>query len=275
MNKSIIEFKNINFSYDQEDELILKNVCFSINEGEYVCLIGHNGSGKSTIAKLLCGLLNYQDGEILINGIKLNDENLEALRKDIGIVFQNPDNQFIGSTVEDDIAFGLENRCIEREKMISLVHDFSKRVGMENFLSKQPEELSGGQKQRVAIAGILALDLKIIIFDEATSMLDPQGVKEIRKLVFDMRKKDPKLTFISITHDMEEAYLADKVICLKDGEVFLNDTPENVFKHEEELRSIGLGLPFIVKIKNDLLKHGIKIDENIKNIEDLAGFLCK
>ena len=275
MNKPIIEFKNINFSYDQEDELILKNVCFSINEGEYVCLIGHNGSGKSTIAKLLCGLLNYQDGEILINGIKLNDENLEALRKDIGIVFQNPDNQFIGSTVEDDIAFGLENRCIEREKMISLVHDFSKRVGMENFLSKQPEELSGGQKQRVAIAGILALDLKIIIFDEATSMLDPQGVEEIRKLVFDMRKKDPKLTFISITHDMEEAYLADKVICLKDGEVFLNDTPENVFKHEEELKSIGLGLPFIVKIKNDLLKHGIKIDENIKNIEELAGFLCK
>ena len=275
MNKPIIEFKNINFSYDQEDELILKNVCFSINEGEYVCLIGHNGSGKSTIAKLLCGLLNYQDGEILINGIKLNDENLEALRKDIGIVFQNPDNQFIGSTVEDDIAFGLENRCIEREKMISLVHDFSKRVGMENFLSKQPEELSGGQKQRVAIAGILALDLKIIIFDEATSMLDPQGVEEIRKLVFDMRKKDPKLTFISITHDMEEAYLADKVICLKDGEIFFNDTPENVFKHEEELNSIGLGLPFIVKIKNDLLKHGIKIDENIKNIEDLAGFLCK
>ncbi len=275
MNKPIIEFKNINFSYDQEDELILKNVCFSINEGEYVCLIGHNGSGKSTIAKLLCGLLNYQDGEILINGIKLNDENLEALRKDIGIVFQNPDNQFIGSTVEDDIAFGLENRCIEREKMISLIHDFSKRVGMENFLSKQPEELSGGQKQRVAIAGILALDLKIIIFDEATSMLDPQGVEEIRKLVFDMRKKDPKLTFISITHDMEEAYLADKVICLKDGEIFFNDTPENVFKHEEELNSIGLGLPFIVKIKNDLLKHGIKIDENIKNIEDLAGFLCK
>ena len=275
MNKPIIEFKNINFSYDQEDELILKNVCFSINEGEYVCLIGHNGSGKSTIAKLLCGLLNYQDGEILINDIKLNDENLEALRKDIGIVFQNPDNQFIGSTVEDDIAFGLENRCIEREKMISLVHDFSKRVGMENFLSKQPEELSGGQKQRVAIAGILALDLKIIIFDEATSMLDPQGVEEIRKLVFDMRKKDPKLTFISITHDMEEAYLADKVICLKDGEIFLNDTPENVFKHEEELKSIGLGLPFIVKIKNDLLKHGIRIDENIKNIEDLAGFLCK
>ena len=242
MNKPIIEFKNINFSYDQEDELILKNVCFSINEGEYVCLIGHNGSGKSTIAKLLCGLLNYQDGEILINGIKLNDENLEALRKDIGIVFQNPDNQFIGSTVEDDIAFGLENRCIEREKMISLVHDFSKRVGMENFLSKQSEDLSGGQKQRVAIAGILALDLKIIIFDEATSMLDPQGVEEIRKLVFDMRKKDPKLTFISITHDMEEAYLADKVICLKDGEIFLNDTPENVFKHEEELKSIGLGL---------------------------------
>ena len=275
MNKPIIEFKNINFSYDQEDELILKNVCFSINEGEYVCLIGHNGSGKSTIAKLLCGLLNYQDGEILINGIKLNDENLEALRKDIGIVFQNPDNQFIGSTVEDDIAFGLENRCIEREKMISLVHDFSKRVGMENFLSKQSEDLSGGQKQRVAIAGILALDLKIIIFDEATSMLDPQGVEEIRKLVFDMRKKDPKLTFISITHDMEEAYLADKVICLKDGEIFLNDTPENVFKHEEELKSIGLGLPFIVKIKNDLLKHGIRIDENIKNIEDLAGFLCK
>ena len=275
MNKPIIEFKNINFSYDQEDELILKNVCFSINEGEYVCLIGHNGSGKSTIAKLLCGLLNYQDGEILINGIKLNDENLETLRKDIGIVFQNPDNQFIGSTVEDDIAFGLENRCIEREKMISLVHDFSKRVGMENFLSKQPEELSGGQKQRVAIAGILALDLKIIIFDEATSMLDPQGVEEIRKLVFDMRKKDPKLTFISITHDMEEAYLADKVICLKDGEIFFNDTPENVFKHEEELKSIGLGLPFIVKIKNDLLKHGIRIDENIKNIEDLAGFLCK
>ena len=272
--EKIIEVKNLTFGYEK-DERILDNVSFSISKGEYVTLIGHNGSGKSTLAKLLSFILTPDSGEIYIENQLLEEKSIDSIRNKIGIVFQNPDNQFIGSSVEDDIAFGLENRNIEQAKMKEIVKEYAKRVGMLEYIKKEPEELSGGQKQRVAIAGILALNLKIIIFDEATSMLDPQGVEEIRKLVFDMRKKDPKLTFISITHDMEEAYLADKVICLKDGEVFLNDTPENVFKHEEELKSIGLGLPFIVKIKNDLLKHGIKIDENIKNIEDLASFLCK
>lgn len=268
-----IEVKNVSFSYEQD--LTLENISFAINKGEYVSIIGHNGSGKSTIAKLLCYLIEPSKGKIYVNGILENDKNIKDIRKTIGIVFQNPDNQFIGSTVEDDIAFGLENRSIEHDKMVELVKEYSKKVGMEQYLSKQPSDLSGGQKQRVAIAGILALGLKIIIFDEATSMLDPEGVEEIKKLIFKMKEEDKDLTFISITHDMEEAYLSDRVLIINHGKLFKDGTPSEVFKDEEEIKSIGLDIPFVLKIKNALSKKGFEIPAEIKTIEELSKFLCQ
>lgn len=274
MKNNVIEVKNLSFSY-KKDDVILNNISFSIPEGAYVTLIGHNGSGKSTLAKLLSCLMEPNDGEIYINGLLNTEENLKEIRKAIGIVFQNPDNQFIGTTVESDIAFGLENRNIEFQKMHDLVNEFSKKVGMDKYLDKEPSELSGGQKQRVAIAGILALDLKIVIFDEATSMLDPEGVADIKKLIFEMKENDPKLTFISITHDIEEAYLSDYCIILNDGEIYKEGTPDEVFSNEEEIKSVSLDLPFVLKVKNELKKQNIFVDDSIKTIEELGEFICK
>ena len=270
-----IEVKNLNFSYDSEEGVqTIKNVSFSIEKGQYVSLIGHNGSGKSTLAKLLAYLLEPASGEIYVDGIRVNEKNIREIRQTIGVVFQNPDNQFIGSTVEGDIAFGLENRAVPREKMIELVKKYSRLVGMDKFLNKSPDELSGGQKQRVAIAGILALGLKIIIFDEATSMLDPEGVEDIKKLIFEMKKEDPELTFVSITHDIEEAYLSDKVIILNSGEKYMEGVPEDVFADEDKIKSIGLDIPFVLQVKNALKKKGIEIPKNIRTIEELSNYLC-
>ncbi len=270
-----IEVKNLNFSYDSEEGVqTIKNVSFSIEKGQYVSLIGHNGSGKSTLAKLLAYLLEPASGEIYVDGIRVNEKNIREIRQTIGVVFQNPDNQFIGSTVESDIAFGLENRAVPREKMIELVKKYSHLVGMDKFLNKSPDELSGGQKQRVAIAGILALGLKIIIFDEATSMLDPEGVEDIKKLIFEMKKEDPELTFVSITHDIEEAYLSDKVIILNSGEKYMEGIPEDVFADEDKIKSIGLDIPFVLQVKNALKKKGIETPKNIRTIEELSNYLC-
>lgn len=273
MEQEVIKVENLSFSYEKEKK-ILHNVSFSINKGEYVTLIGHNGSGKSTLAKLLSYILEPNKGKIYIDNEELNEKNIKNIRNKIGIVFQNPDNQFIGSTVEDDIAFGLENRNIKQEEMKKIVKEYSKKVGMENYLTKEPEELSGGQKQRVAIAGILALKLKIMIFDEATSMLDPEGVEEIRNLILKMKKENPDLTVISITHDIEEAYLSDRVIVLNEGKIYKNDIPSKVFENEEEMKKINLDIPFVLKIKNKLKTKGIEIDENIKTIEELAKYIC-
>lgn len=271
---AVIEVKNVTYEYEKDVEA-LNDVSFSINKGEYVTLIGHNGSGKSTLAKLLCYLLEPTSGEILLNGIKEDEKTVSDIRKTIGIVFQNPDNQFIGSTVEDDIAFGLENRNVEYKKMYDLVHEYAKKVHMDAFLNKEPSEISGGQKQRVAIAGILALGLKIIIFDEATSMLDPEGVEDIRKLIFDMKKEDKDLTFISITHDIEEAYYSDRVIILNKGKLFKDGKPEDIFSDCENLTKIGLDIPFVIKVKNSLSKKGIQIPKEINTINELARYICK
>ncbi len=273
MKDVAIELKNVSFSYDEKD--VLKDISLKIYKGEYVSLIGHNGSGKSTLAKIMAYLVDVKEGEVYILNNLINDSNADSLREVIGIVFQNPDNQFIGSTVEDDIAFGLENRDVEYQKMHELVSKYATLVGMNKFLNKEPSELSGGQKQRVALAGILSLGLKIIILDEATSMLDPEGVKEIKDLIFKMKKEDKDLTIVSITHDMEEAYLSDRVIVINDKTIFKDDTPENVFKDENSLISMGLDIPFVLKVKNKLNEKGIKIDENIKTIEELGGYLCK
>lgn len=273
MKDVAIELKNVSFSYDEKD--VLKDISLKIYKGEYVSLIGHNGSGKSTLAKIMAYLVDVKEGEVYILNNLINDSNADSLREVIGIVFQNPDNQFIGSTVEDDIAFGLENRDVEYQKMHELVNKYASLVGMNKFLNKEPSELSGGQKQRVALAGILSLGLKIIILDEATSMLDPEGVKEIKDLIFKMKKEDKDLTIVSITHDMEEAYLSDRVIVINDKTIFKDDTPENVFKDENSLISMGLDIPFVLKVKNKLNEKDIKIDENIKTIEELGGYLCK
>ena len=272
-NSNVLEIQNLTFGYEK-DEDILKNVSFSVKKGEYVSLIGKNGSGKSTLAKLIMRILTPKEGSIFINGTLLSDENSAKLKEEIGIVFQNPDNQFIGCSVEDDIAFGLENRNIPQKDMKEKVMEFAKKVGMDKFLSKTPDELSGGQKQRVAIAGILALSLKVIILDEATSMLDPEGKEDIKRLIFDMKKDDPELTIISITHDIEEAYISDRVIIINNGNIIKNDVPSKVFASKEEIESLGFELPFVLKIKESL-KDKVKIDDSINNIEDLAKFLCQ
>lgn len=274
MIENAIEVKNVSFSY-KKDDVVLDDINFSIPKGAYVTLIGHNGSGKSTLAKLLSCLIEPNKGEIYINGLLGVEKNLKEIRRSIGIVFQNPDNQFIGTTVESDIAFGLENRNYEVTKMHNLVKEYAKKVGMINYLDKEPAELSGGQKQRVAIAGILALDLKIIIFDEATSMLDPEGVTEIKNLIFEMKRNDPQLTFISITHDIEEAYLSDYCILLNEGKIFKEGFPDEVFNNEEDLKKVSLDIPFVLKVKNALKEKGINVPNEIKTIEGLSEFICK
>lgn len=274
MKECVIELKNVSFAYD-ENKTILEDISLKIYKGEYVSLIGHNGSGKSTLAKIMAYLNEPTNGEVYINNTLINEKNCDSCREIIGIVLQNPDNQFIGSTVEEDIAFGLENRNVETKKMHEIVDKFASLVGMKEYLKKEPGELSGGQKQRVAIAGILALGLKVIILDEATSMLDPECVKEIKDLIFKMKENDKDLTIISITHDLEEAYLSDRVIVLNDKKIYKDDEPDKVFTSLKEMQSIGLDFPFILKIKTELKNNGIEIPANIKKIKDLGGYLCK
>ena len=270
--EKIIELKNLSFEYNEGLKTI-DNISFDIEKGSYTAILGHNGSGKSTIAKLLIGLLEKKDGEIIINHMPLNLENLYKIRSLIGIVFQNPDNQFIGATVRDDIAFGLENTCIEPEKMDDIINEYAKKVNMLEFLDHEPTKLSGGQKQRVAIAGILAMSPSIIILDEATSMLDPKGKKEINDLVRELNK-DRNMTIVSITHDIEEAALADKVILLSDGHVIDSGKPEEILLKEDLLKEMALDIPFSLKISNGLNKLGIKVSNQI-NQEELVKELCQ
>ena len=268
---SKIEIKNISFSYNK-DEPILKHVSFSISEGSYTSIIGHNGSGKSTLARLIIGLLAPDDGQIFIDDELLTNKNVRDIRKKIGLVFQNPDNQFIGATVEDDIAFGLENRRVPHDQMQSIIDNFAKRVGMEDYLNKEPSRLSGGQKQRVAIAGALSLEPEILILDEATSMLDPKGKSDIRNLIAEMKKNNPNLTIISITHDVEEAYMSDEVIVMSQGEVAFKGKPDSVFSNREALNSLHLEMPFVLDLKERLKQEDIDLKDK-KDIKDIAEVL--
>ena len=264
-----IEIKNLSFSYNN-NEPVLKHISLSIEQGTYTSIIGHNGSGKSTIAKLIIGLLAPDDGEIYVDGELLTNKTVRQIRKKIGLVFQNPDNQFIGATVEDDIAFGLENRQISHKEMPEIIQRFAERVGMSEFLQNEPSRLSGGQKQRVAIAGALALNPEILILDEATSMLDPKGKNDIKELILEMKKDNPNLTIISITHDVEEAYLSDRVIVINQGTVAFTGKPEEVFSKREVLKSLHLEMPFMLDLKERL--HN-ECDIDIKNcvtVDDVA-----
>lgn len=254
----MIEIKNLSFSYNHKDEA-LKNVSFNIADHEWISIIGHNGSGKSTLAKLLVGLAAPKSGSISYDGVELNEKTVDLIRHKVGIVFQNPDNQFVGYNVKYDIAFGLENRRVERGEMISLIEEYTKKVDMYNFLEREPQTLSGGQKQRVAIAGILALNCDVIILDEATSMLDPEGTEEIIKLISELHTKYNK-TVITITHDLNLARLSNRVIVMRKGEKIAEGNPEDIFKDGDLLRSSNLDMPFALKAydeasKNEILKN--------------------
>lgn len=270
--EKIINVQHLSFGYD-EDTLTIDDISFSIEKGSYTTILGHNGSGKSTIAKLLMGLLEKKSGEIVIGGIPLTEETLNQVRSQIGIVFQNPDNQFIGATVRDDIAFGLENNCVDPALMDDIINEYAKKVNMYEFLDHEPTKLSGGQKQRVAIAGILAMNPSIIILDEATSMLDPKGRNEINALVHQLNK-DKNMTIVSITHDIEEAALSDYVILLSDGHIVDEGRPEEVLMKKEEIESLALDIPFAYKISHGLQKMGISITEQIDR-EKLVNELCR
>lgn len=269
---SIIEVSHLKFEY-QENEKTINDISFNIEKGSYTVILGPNGSGKSTIAKLLIGLLEKDSGEIIINGIPLNEKNLYKVRDAIGIVFQNPDNQFIGSTVRDDIAFGLENKCIDPERMDEIIYEYAGKVNMLDFLEREPETLSGGQKQRVAIAGILALHPSIIIMDEATSMLDPKGKKEINELVRELNRKN-HMTILSITHDIEEAVNSDQVILLNNGRIEAMGKTEDLLMQEELLKSMKLEIPFAYKLCQSLKKQGISLKDTI-NTRELVNQLCQ
>ena len=269
----VIEVKHLTFAYDQFKDS-LKDLSFDIDEGQYVSIIGHNGSGKSTLARLLVGLLDAKNGDIFFFGEKLTSKTIKDIRKRVGIVFQNPDNQFIASTVEDDIAFGLENKCVPVSEMKGIIDKYATKVGMANFLTKEPTMLSGGQKQRVAIAGVLAMGPDVIILDEATSMLDPKGRKEIRELILEMKSQNPYLTIISITHDVEEAYQSDYVIALNNGHIVLKGTPDEVFKNKDKIQSIGLINPIIYELKEKFMERGFDVS-SCRNIEELVKKICQ
>lgn len=267
-----IKISDLTFSYDGKVD-ILKNVSLSIPKGSYTTIIGHNGSGKSTLAKLIIGLLEAKSGTIEILDQKLTEESVYDLRSHVGIVFQNPDNQFIGSTVADDIAFGLENHCVEQEKMQGIIEDVAKRVGMFDYLNAEPTRLSGGQKQRVAIAGILAIEPDIIIFDESTSMLDPQGKASINEQIRKLHK-EKNITILSITHDMEEVAQSENVIVLENGNVAMQGSPMSIFSHEKELERMMLDIPFALKISKELKARGI-FKENVCQLDEVVEKLCR
>ncbi|MEY8257465.1 energy-coupling factor transporter ATPase [Erysipelotrichaceae bacterium 66-17] len=267
-----VNVKNLVFSYTEERETI-KDISFAIPKGSYTTIIGHNGSGKSTIAKLLIGLLEARSGTIQILGQTLNEETVYTIRDHVGIVFQNPDNQFIGSTVADDIAFGLENHCVPQENMQEIIERSAAKVGMSAYLDSEPTNLSGGQKQRVAIAGILAIEPDIIIFDESTSMLDPQGKKSINEQIRKLHEQK-NVTIISITHDMEEVAQSEYVIVLRDGQVEMSGRPMEIFRQEKRLKEMKLDVPFALKFSDLLRKEGMEIEREC-TLEGVVQQLCQ
>lgn len=260
--KNIIKFENIEFFYDNTTPL-LKNFNLEIKKGKYTVLLGHNGSGKSTIAKLIIGLLVAKNGKIYVDNLELNEENVYKIRENVAIVFQNPDNQFIGSTVRDDIAFGLENRCVDPKKMDEIIEKFAKKVKMEKFLDQEPSNLSGGQKQRVAIAGALALNPSLLILDEATSMLDPQGRKEMFDVIFNLRKENLNMSILSITHHIDEAIFADEIVVINKGMIIKKGTATEILEDINLLQQHNLDAPFTIKLIDKLQKNGFKVNKTL------------
>lgn len=274
---NIIKIKNISFTYPESDSPAIDQLSFEIPRGSWTSIIGHNGSGKSTIVRLINGLLvpnENEDSFIEVDGTKLTDDSVWDIRNKVGVVFQNPDNQFVGATVADDVAFGLENRGVPRSEMVKIVPEAIKAVGMTDYTHTEPANLSGGQKQRVAIAGIIAIRPKVIILDEATSMLDPEGRDRILKTVHQMQD-DYNLTVIAITHDIDEASLADNVIVMDDGHLITQGTPKDVFAQAKLLKEIGLDIPFYMQVKQALLEDEFPIPEQVNSEKELIKYLCQ
>ena len=270
---ALLKVENVSFSYDKKIPVI-KNVSLAVEEGEYVAVIGHNGSGKSTLAKLFNALVLPDSGEVIVDGLSTADKkSVYEIRKSVGVVFQNPDNQLVASIVEDDVAFGPENLGVKREEIGRRIDFALKAVGMEKFRHSSPTRLSGGQKQRIAIAGVLALMPKILVLDESTAMLDPKGRKEVLSVV-EKFNKEQKVTVINVTHYMEEVVRADKVYVINDGKIALSGTPEEIFSHKQELKNFGLELPLASVIADKLIEKGVNLPQGILTEERLAEELC-
>ena len=270
--KSIIDVKNLSFRYKESQEYYdVKDITFHVKRGEWLSIVGHNGSGKSTTVRLIDGLLEAESGEIVIDGQRLTEENVWNIRRQIGMVFQNPDNQFVGATVEDDVAFGLENQGLSRQEMKKRVEEALDLVGMLDFKKREPARLSGGQKQRVAIASVVALRPAILILDEATSMLDPEGRRELIETVKGIRK-DYDMTVISITHDLEEVAMSDRVLVMKRGEIESTSSPRELFSRND-LDQIGLDDPFANQLKHSLSQNGYDLPENYLTESELEDKL--
>ena len=270
--KSVIDVKNLSFRYKESQEYYdVKDITFHVKRGEWLSIVGHNGSGKSTTVRLIDGLLEAESGEIVIDGQRLTEENVWNIRRQIGMVFQNPDNQFVGATVEDDVAFGLENQGLSRQEMKKRVEEALALVGMLDFKKREPARLSGGQKQRVAIAGVVALRPSILILDEATSMLDPEGRRELIETVKGIRK-DYDMTVISITHDLEEVAMSDRVLVMKKGEIESTSSPRELFSRND-LDQIGLDDPFANQLKHSLSQNGYGLPENYLTESELEDKL--
>ncbi|MGX7106302.1 energy-coupling factor ABC transporter ATP-binding protein [Hutsoniella sourekii] len=272
MSEIIVKGENIKFQYPQTSVHVLNGVDFEIYRGEWVAIIGPNGSGKSTLAKVINGLLVPESGRIEVKGLTLSEDTIWDVRRAVGMVFQNPDNQFVGATVEDDVAFGLENNGIEREEMIRRVHEALEEVNMTSFKKREPAHLSGGQKQRVALASIIALRPNVIILDEATAMLDPLGRLEVIEAIQRIKERY-NLTVLSITHDLNEASLADRVLVMNQGRVLQQAKPEEIFQMGEELISIGLDVPFAKRLQDALSDRGITVPEEFMDREELIQWI--
>lgn len=272
--ESFVRLEHVFYKYEDTEKYAVKDVSISAQKGEWVALVGHNGSGKSTIAKLLNGLLFPEDGLIKIGHFVLSEKNIWDIRRQVGMVFQNPDNQFVGATVQDDVAFGLENHGVPHDTMMERVESALNEVGMQSYALHEPARLSGGQKQRVAIAGVLALQPDVIILDEATSMLDPRGRAEVMETIRIMREQED-ITVISITHDLDEVLFADRVIVMNNGEVHSEGTPQEIFEQADAMREIGLGVPFIIELQEKLVAGGFETGSTVLSEGALLDQLWK
>lgn len=272
MAASVVKLSHIDFRYYGSEVNSLTDVSLEIKEGEWVAIIGPNGSGKSTLAKIMNGLLVPAAGQVSIKDLTIDEETVWEACRSVGMVFQNPDNQFVGSTVEDDVAFGLENNGVPRQEMISRIEEALAEVRMSEFKSKEPARLSGGQKQRVALASILALRPDIIILDEATSMLDPNGRQEVIAAIRKIKERF-NLTVISITHDLDEASLADRILMMQGGRLVQDKKPEEIFLMGEQLVEQGLDVPFSQKLKDALAARGLDVPDNYLDEEALLTWI--
>jgi len=273
--ENIIEIKNVSFKYSEEEDFAVKNLNLNIKKGEFISILGHNGSGKSTLAKLINSILLPFEGEVIVKGMNTKDkEKLWKIRSTAGMVFQNPDNQLVGTVVEEDVAFGPENQGVEPKLIRKIVDESLKKVDMYEFRKRPPHLLSGGQKQRISIAGVLALNSDCIILDEPTAMLDPEGRKEVMDTIKILNKTQDK-TIVLITHFMDEAVEGDRVVIMDDGQLKLEGSPREVFSKVDKIKKYGLDVPQVTELAEELRKEGINLTDNIIHIEELVNQLCQ